>query len=167
LNALAISGDSRSRSRIREMRNGGMAMERDNLVWMFAATASAVVRASQNPGTLGYHVMKGLTAGGLTGFVFPFNRGEGELFGAGVYLSLTDVAQGVDLAVVVLPVQAEAEACRLLPLRARGTLERRCSLPRRSGRPQLPQSRESGYSARQPVEIPPPGDGKHWPLSCR
>jgi acyl-CoA synthetase (NDP forming) len=86
-----------------------MAIERENLVRMFTATATAVVGASENPGKLGYHVMKSLIEGGFKGDLFPINPGESELFGARAYRSLADVPHDVDLAVVVLPARAVPE----------------------------------------------------------
>jgi len=65
----------------------------------------AIVGASRNPGKLGYHVMKSLTKGGFKGEIFPINPRETELFGFGAYPSVLEVAQKIDLAIVVLPAQ--------------------------------------------------------------
>jgi acetyl-CoA synthetase (ADP-forming) len=74
-----------------------------NLETIFNPHTVAIVGASKNPGKLGYHVMKSLTKGGFKGEMFPINPRETELFGLKVYPSVLEVAQKIDLAIVVLP----------------------------------------------------------------
>lgn len=76
-----------------------------NLEAIFNPGTVAIVGASKNPGKLGYHVMKSLTRGGFKGETFPINPREKELFGLRAYPSVLDVAQKIDLAVIVLPAQ--------------------------------------------------------------
>lgn len=76
-----------------------------NLEAVFDPRTVAVVGASKNPGKLGYHVMKSLTQGGFKGEIVPINPGETELFGFKAYPSVLEVAQEIDLAIVVLPAQ--------------------------------------------------------------
>ena len=85
-----------------------MPIKVENLHRLFDPRSVAVIGASQNPGKLGYHVMKSLTEGGFEGGLFPVNPRERELFGIQAYPSLLDIPHDVDLAVVVLPAQAVA-----------------------------------------------------------
>lgn len=80
-----------------------MPLKSANLEILFDPHSVAVVGASQNPGKLGYHVMKSLTEGGFKGEVFPVNPREKTLFDFKVYPSVLDVPQDVDVAIVVLP----------------------------------------------------------------
>jgi acyl-CoA synthetase (NDP forming) len=63
----------------------------------------AVVGASDNPGKLGFHVMKSLTRGGFPGKIFPVNPGKKEILGIRTYPSLSHIREKVDLAIIVLP----------------------------------------------------------------
>ena len=80
-----------------------MPSKEENLKALLSPRSVAVVGASQNPGKLGYHVMKSLTQGGFEGGLFPVNPKERELFGLEAHASLLDIPHDVDLAVVVLP----------------------------------------------------------------
>lgn len=77
----------------------------ENLKTLFYPHSVAVVGASRNPGKLGYHVMKSLTRDGFKGQMFPINPGERELFGFGVYPSVLEVPQDLDVAIIALPAQ--------------------------------------------------------------
>ena len=70
---------------------------------IFKPQSVAVVGASDNPGKLGFHVMKSLVQGGYPGVVFPINPGKNEILGLKAYPSLSHVPQTVDLAIIVLP----------------------------------------------------------------
>jgi acyl-CoA synthetase (NDP forming) len=74
-----------------------------NLERLFNPNAVAVVGASDNPGKLGFHVMKSLTAGQFQGSIVPVNPGAEAIMGLKAYPSLAHFQGDVDLAVVVLP----------------------------------------------------------------
>jgi acetyl-CoA synthetase (ADP-forming) len=80
-----------------------MAAKFDNLETLFHPHSVAIVGASNNPGKLGYHVLKSLTQGGFNGEMFPINPRETEVFGLKAYPSVLDVPQEVHVAIVALP----------------------------------------------------------------
>lgn len=85
-----------------------------NLAPLFNPRSVAVIGASDNPGKLGFHVMKSLTAGGFKGVILPVNPGSETVLGIRTVPSITAYGGPVDLAVVVLPsgaVPAVFEAC--------------------------------------------------------
>lgn len=75
------------------------------LYTLFHPRSVAVVGASDNPGKLGYHVMKSLTEGKYAGRIFPINPGGKEIFGLSALKSLAQVPEPIDLAIVVLPAE--------------------------------------------------------------
>jgi len=72
---------------------------------VFNPKSVAVIGASDNPGKLGFHVMKSLTQGRYPGKIFPINPGKGEILGIKTYPSLLQAPDKVDLAVIVLPAE--------------------------------------------------------------
>ena len=80
-----------------------MTVNPENMKKMFNPAVVAVVGASDNPGKLGFHVMKSLTEGGYGGRVVPVNPGAGEIMGLPCCPSISQCADTVDLAVVVVP----------------------------------------------------------------
>ena len=82
---------------------------------IFNPKSVAVVGASDNPGKLGFHVMKSLTQGGYPGKIFPVNPGKEEIFGMRAFGSLLQIPETVDLSVIVLPagqVPETIKACK-------------------------------------------------------
>ncbi|MEW6669456.1 MAG: CoA-binding protein [Thermodesulfobacteriota bacterium] len=77
-----------------------------NLASLFSPRSVAVIGASDNPGKLGFHVMKSLTAGGFKGVILPVNPGSGSVMGIPAVPSVRTHEGPVDLAVVVLPSRA-------------------------------------------------------------
>jgi acyl-CoA synthetase (NDP forming) len=73
---------------------------------IFNPKSIAVIGASDNPGKLGFHVMKSLTQGGYSGRIFPINPGKREILGIKTFPSLLDVPEKVDLSIVVLPAES-------------------------------------------------------------
>lgn len=85
-----------------------------NLASLFNPRSVAVIGASDNPGKLGFHVMKSLTAGGFRGMILPVNPGSPSVMGIEALPSVGACEGPVDLAVVVLPsgaVPAVFEEC--------------------------------------------------------
>jgi len=72
---------------------------------IFNPKSVAVIGASDNPGKLGFHVMKSLTQGGYPGRIFPINPGKHEILGIKTFPSLLHVPEEVDLSIVVLPAE--------------------------------------------------------------
>ncbi|MEW5912833.1 MAG: acetate--CoA ligase family protein [Thermodesulfobacteriota bacterium] len=81
---------------------------------IFNPRAVAVVGASDNPGKLGFHVVKSLVTGGYQGRILPINPKGREILGQAVYPSLAAAPGQVDLAIIVVPAQqvpAQIRAC--------------------------------------------------------
>ena len=72
---------------------------------IFNPRSVAVIGASDNPGKLGFHVMKSLTQGRYPGKIYPVNPGEEEILGIKTYPSLFQVPDAVDLSIIVLPAE--------------------------------------------------------------
>jgi acyl-CoA synthetase (NDP forming) len=79
---------------------------------LFDPACVAVIGASDNPGKLGYHVMKSLTSGGFKGVVLPVNPGADQIFGIKAFPSISSFPGAIDLAVVVLPSAAVPDLFR-------------------------------------------------------
>jgi acetyl-CoA synthetase (ADP-forming) len=80
------------------MERGLVAMEA-----IFNPRSVAVVGASDNPGKLGFHVMKSLTQGRYPGKIYPVNPGKNEILGIKTYPSLRQVPDAIDLSIIALP----------------------------------------------------------------
>jgi acyl-CoA synthetase (NDP forming) len=74
-----------------------------NLSILFNPHTVAVIGASENPGKLGFHVMKSLTSGGFKGPIVPINPGAKSVMGLPAFSSLEAFHGEIDLAIVVLP----------------------------------------------------------------
>jgi len=72
---------------------------------IFNPRSVAVIGASDNPGKLGFHVMKSLTQGRYPGRIFPVNPGKNEIFGIRSFASLSHIPDAVDLSIIVLPAE--------------------------------------------------------------
>jgi len=75
----------------------------ENLATLFNPTTVAVIGASDNPGKLGYHVMKSLTQGAFPGTLVPVNPGAAAILGIEAYPAIEAYPGTVELAIVVLP----------------------------------------------------------------
>ncbi|MFN2121238.1 MAG: acetate--CoA ligase family protein [Anaerolineales bacterium] len=71
-----------------------------------------VVGASTSPGKLGYGVARNLVQSGYTGAIHFVSHKRGRLFDRPVYRSLSETPKPVDLAVLVVPAAAVAQALR-------------------------------------------------------
>jgi len=78
----------------------------ENMKYLFDPVSVAVVGASQNPGKLGFHVMKSLTQGRFPGRIVPINPSATDIMGIRAFSSLSQYPDGIDLAVVVVPAKA-------------------------------------------------------------
>ncbi len=81
----------------------------------------ALVGASQNPRKLGFGMARNLVQSGYKGRIYMVNPGGGKLLEHPVYLSLAEVPDPVDLAVILVPapyVADSLEACGQRGIRA-------------------------------------------------
>lgn len=69
----------------------------------------AVIGASHEHGTIGYHLFLNLLAGGFAGPVYPVNPNAAHVASVSTYPTVLDVPGEVDLAVVVVPAPAVPE----------------------------------------------------------
>ena len=74
-----------------------------NLKVAFNPASVAVIGASDNPGKLGFHVMKSLTMGGFGGRIIPINPTTREIMGLKTFAAISDCHEPIELAIVVLP----------------------------------------------------------------
>ena len=65
--------------------------------------AIAVVGASEQEGKIGNSVMKNLVNGGFEGEIYPVNPKATEILGKKVYADVSDLPDGVDVAVFAIP----------------------------------------------------------------
>jgi acyl-CoA synthetase (NDP forming) len=87
----------------------------ENLKVLFNPNTVAVIGASENPGKLGFHVMKSLTGGGFEGRIVPVNPNSDMILGLPTVPTLSAFEDPIDLAVIVLParlVPGVFEECR-------------------------------------------------------
>jgi acetyltransferase len=78
----------------------------------FEPRSVAVVGASATPHKPGNDVLVNILANGYAGGIYPVNPKGGEILGMKVYPSISDLPDGVDLAVVILPAGANPQAIR-------------------------------------------------------
>jgi acyl-CoA synthetase (NDP forming) len=78
----------------------------------FEPESMAVIGASATPGKAGYIVMRNILDNGYEGKVYPVNPKGGEIMGIPAYPSIDDLPEGIDLAVIVIPARATAQAVR-------------------------------------------------------
>jgi acetyl-CoA synthetase (ADP-forming) len=74
-----------------------------NMHALFNPESVAVIGASDNPGKLGFHVMKSLSKGGYRGKIVPINPRAREIMGFTCYAGLDAFAGPIDLGIVVVP----------------------------------------------------------------
>ncbi len=74
----------------------------------------AVIGASRRPDTIGHEILANIVQYGFTGAVYPVNPNATSIHSIKAYPSVTDIAEPVDLAVIVVPkghVAAVADSC--------------------------------------------------------
>jgi acetyl coenzyme A synthetase (ADP forming)-like protein len=75
----------------------------DVMTRMFRPRSIAVVGASEQDGKIGNSVMKNLINGGFEGEIYPINPKADRILGKQVYKDVSDLPDGVDLAVFCIP----------------------------------------------------------------
>jgi acyl-CoA synthetase (NDP forming) len=73
------------------------------LEFLFNPATVAVIGASENPGKLGFHVMKSLTTGKFNGTILPINPHAAKILGKKSFPSIKEFEGPIDLAIIVLP----------------------------------------------------------------
>jgi len=74
-----------------------------NLPALFAPQAVAVIGASASPGKLGHIIVANLLSCGYPGKILPVNPAGGEILGLTVLTDVSELPEGLDLAVVSVP----------------------------------------------------------------
>ena len=70
---------------------------------LFKPSSIAVVGASHKPGKIGYAIIENLINAGFKGSIYPVNPKGGVILGFKVYRSISDLPDGIDLALIALP----------------------------------------------------------------
>jgi acetyl coenzyme A synthetase (ADP forming)-like protein len=99
------------KSKIRQKKRIGTRMD-PSLAPFFQPTGVVVVGASGIPSKLGYGVARNLINSGFAGEIHFVSQKRGNLFGRPVYLSLGEVPDPVDLAVLIVPASAICSALK-------------------------------------------------------
>ncbi|KHK00932.1 acetate--CoA ligase family protein [Desulfovibrio sp. TomC] len=79
---------------------------KDNIHALFAPKTVAVIGASAAPGKVGYTVVANMQEAGYPGTLIPVNPKADEILGLPVTKNIKDLPEGLDLAVIVVPVAA-------------------------------------------------------------
>jgi acetate---CoA ligase (ADP-forming) subunit alpha len=74
-----------------------------NMHALFNPRSVAVIGASDNPGKLGFHVMRSLSEGGYRGKLLPMNPRSEQVMGFKCYAGLDAYDGDIDLAIIVVP----------------------------------------------------------------
>ena len=88
----------------------------------FAPKSIAVVGASATAGKPGNTVIRNLDANGFAGAIHPVNPGGGEILGRAVLRAIAELPRDIDLAIVILPANANPQAIRDLGARGVGSV---------------------------------------------
>jgi len=87
---------------------------KDNIHALFAPKTVAVIGASAMPGKVGHTVVHNMQEAGYTGTLIPVNPKADEILGLPVTKNIDDLPEGLDLAVIVVPVAAVVPAMEAL-----------------------------------------------------
>jgi acyl-CoA synthetase (NDP forming) len=79
---------------------------------VFDPASVAVVGASEDPGKMGNWCVKSLLDAGYPGRIYAINRHSREVWGVPAYPSLREIAQSIDLGIIVVPAPQVAAALR-------------------------------------------------------
>lgn len=78
----------------------------------FEPRSVALIGASSVRHKAGNDVIRNIIANNYSGKIYPVNPKGGEIMGEKVYLSISDLPEGVDLAVIILPAKLNPQAVR-------------------------------------------------------
>ena len=88
-----------------------------NIPALFNPQTVAVVGASASPGKVGYSVVANMLDAGFQGTLIPVNPSRTEILGLPTIKTIEDLPEGLDLAVIVLPVAGVVPAMEALARR--------------------------------------------------
>ena len=89
----------------------------NSLTPFFSPRGVAVIGASSQPHKLGYGVARNLTQSGYSGAIHLVNPKGGEVFGIQMLMSIAEIPDPVDLAILVVPAKAAPDTMRQCGLR--------------------------------------------------
>lgn len=75
----------------------------NNLNKLVVPQSVALIGASSHPGKVGYQILDNIVRGGYLGQIFPVNPKGGEIIGKKVYVSIDEIGQPIDLAIIAIP----------------------------------------------------------------
>ncbi len=90
---------------------------KDNIHALFAPKTVAVIGASAAPGKVGHTVVANMLEAGYKGTLIPVNPKADEILGLPVTKKIEDLPEGLDMAVIVVPVAAVVPAMEALAKR--------------------------------------------------
>jgi acetate---CoA ligase (ADP-forming) len=90
---------------------------KENIPALFEPKTVAVIGASSAPGKVGYTVMANMLDAGYKGMLIPVNPKADEIMGLPVTKNIADLPEGLDLAVIVVPVAAVLPSVEALAAR--------------------------------------------------
>ncbi len=82
------------------------------LGFIFNPASIAVIGASEDPRKYGHEILKNLIEGGFPGALHPINPKAERILGLNCYRNVKEIAEPVDLAVVIVPAKIVAQAVR-------------------------------------------------------
>jgi acetyltransferase len=85
---------------------------KNKLVPFFEPRSVAIIGASGVSGKPGHEVINNMLKNGYEGKIYPVNPKGGKILGLDVLTSIGSLPEGVDVAVIILPAAATAEALR-------------------------------------------------------
>ncbi len=88
-----------------------------NIPALFSPKTVAVIGASSSPGKIGYAVVANMQEAKFAGTILPVNPSGGTILGLPVTKSIGELPEGLDLAVITLPVAAVIPAMEALAAR--------------------------------------------------
>ena len=84
-------------------------MTRDPILDSFFVPQSVALFGSVKAGKIGYEILKSTKEGGFQGKLYPVNPAGGEVLGYRVYPSISELPEGIELAVISLPQKVVAD----------------------------------------------------------
>ena len=123
----------------------------------FAPRSVAIVGASAGKGKPGNVVIENILANGYAGQLYLVNPKGGEILGLPVYPSPSDLPEGIDLAVIIVPAKDTSGGAPRgggAGDQARGPLRRRVRRDRRGRRPDPARADRHDQRARHPRARP-------------
>jgi len=82
-----------------------MSLPANNYDFFFKPESIAVIGASRQPGKVGYDTLKNLIDDSFRGRIYPVNPNAPDILGLKAYESITQIEDGIDLAVVIVPAE--------------------------------------------------------------